>query len=170
VGSTKQTHCKATHSSIYLTLALITTHPTSKPLSPHRHRARAQCDQDSLHAELVLLGDILGRKLHRTSDSQVFNYSQRVDRSTIKLDSAALLPYVGSILNRISSALSRHNIKYLRLPPRTISSLIRSVKDDLDARDIPVGNIRTPQPWRSTVSTHTAILSTRSGHMDPIIR
>jgi hypothetical protein len=50
---------KSTHTNLYLTAASY-HHPSKKQaaLSTLVHRVRALCDQESLHAELMLLGNV----------------------------------------------------------------------------------------------------------------
>jgi hypothetical protein len=75
---------------------------------PHWYMGRATCDQDSLHAESVFLGDIFSQK--GNGEWQIL----RALNPTLKIsqpdnpDSVAFLPYVGLILSRISKVLSQH--------------------------------------------------------------
>jgi hypothetical protein len=62
--------------------------------------------------------------------------SPRVAQPNEKPDSVAFLPYVGSIFNRISRVLSQQNITSMGLPPRNISSFLRSAKDDLGLKTL----------------------------------
>jgi hypothetical protein len=95
------------------------------------HRARALCDQDSLHGELVFLGDIFRQNGYTERQiRRALNPRPRVGQSDDKPDSVAFLPYVGTIFNHISWVLARHN-KSVGLPPRKISSFIWPVKADL---------------------------------------
>ncbi|PNF15534.1 hypothetical protein B7P43_G16534 [Cryptotermes secundus] len=127
---------KSTHTNLYLNAASH-HHPSNKQaaLSTLVHRARALCDQDSLHAELVLLKDVFkkngynNRQIHR-----VLNRRPNISRPEDKPGSVAFLPYVGTIFNRISRVLSRHNIKAVGLPPYKLSSFLRPVKDSLGLR------------------------------------
>jgi hypothetical protein len=57
-------------------------------------------------------------------------------------NSVAFLPYVGPIFNRISRALSQHNIKSVGLHPTKVSSFLRPIKDNLGLRTL--GICRTP--------------------------
>ncbi|XP_023707716.1 uncharacterized protein LOC111864596 [Cryptotermes secundus] len=101
--------------------------------------ARALCDQDNLHAALVLLGDVFrkngynNRQLHR-----VLNRQPNISRHECKLGSVSFLPsfppYVGTIFNRISRVLSRHIIKSVGLPPNKLPSFLQPVKDSLGLR------------------------------------
>jgi hypothetical protein len=50
------------------------------------------------------------------------------------------LPFVGTVINRISRVLARHNIKPVGLPHMKLSSLLRPVKDHL--------GLRTPGVYR----------------------
>jgi hypothetical protein len=76
------------------------------------HRARSLHDQENLQADLVLLRNVFRqngyneRQIHRVPNRQ----------SDDNPDSVAFLPYVGTIFNRISRVLSRHNIKSVGLP------------------------------------------------------
>jgi hypothetical protein len=65
---------------------------------------------------------------------RALNPPQGVGQTDGKPDSVAFLPYVGSMFNRISRVLARHNIKSVGLPPRKITSFLRPVKDDLGLR------------------------------------
>ncbi|PNF22911.1 hypothetical protein B7P43_G13899, partial [Cryptotermes secundus] len=126
---------KSTHTNLYLNAA--SHHPSKKQaaLSTLVHRARALCDQDSLHAELVLLKDVFkkngynNRQIHR-----VLNRRPNISRPEDKPGSVAFLPYVGSIFNSISRVLSRHNIEAVGLPPNKLSRFLRLVKDSLGLR------------------------------------
>jgi hypothetical protein len=51
-------------------------------------------------------------------------------RSTPEYGSA-FLPFVGTVFNRISRVLARHNIISVGLPHMKLSSLLRPVKDHL---------------------------------------
>lgn len=51
-----------------------------------------------------------------------------------KPDSVTFLSYVKSLFNRISWVLPWHNIKYVGLPPKKISGILWSVKDDLELK------------------------------------
>jgi hypothetical protein len=57
-----------------------------------------------------------------------------------KPHSFAFLPFVGTVFNRISRALARHNIKSVGLPHMKLPSLLRPVKDQL--------GLRTPGGYR----------------------
>ncbi|XP_033609102.1 uncharacterized protein LOC117282660 [Cryptotermes secundus] len=112
-------------------------HPSNKQAALYTlvHRAKALCDQDSLHVELVLLGyvfrknDYNNRQIHR-----VLNHQPNISRPEDKLGSVAFLPYVGTIFNRISRALSQHNFKAVGLPPNKLSSFLQPAKDSLGLR------------------------------------
>ncbi|PNF38064.1 hypothetical protein B7P43_G00358, partial [Cryptotermes secundus] len=69
------------------------------------------------------------RQIHR-----VLNRRPNISRPEDKPGSVAFLPYVGTIFNRISRVLSRHNIKAVGLPPNKLSSLLRLFKDSLGLR------------------------------------
>jgi hypothetical protein len=112
-------------------------HPSNKQavLSTQVHKARALCNQCSLHAELVFLRDVIrqngynDRQIHR-----VLNRRQNISQPDVKPDSVAFLPHVGTEFNRISRVLSRHNVKSVGLPPKKVSGFLRPVKDNLGLR------------------------------------
>jgi hypothetical protein len=110
-------------------------------LSTLIHRARSLCDEDSLQAELVFLKDVFrengynDRQIHRA-----FNRRPLLPEPDNKLHSVAFLPFVGTVFNRISRVLARHNIKSVGLPHMKLSSLLRPVKDHL--------GLRTPGVYR----------------------
>jgi hypothetical protein len=73
-----------------------------------------------------------------------------------KPHSVAFLPFVGTVFNRISRALARHNIKSVGLPHMKLSIVLRPVKDHLGLRTrgvyrIPCecGRVYTGQTGRS---------------------
>jgi hypothetical protein len=72
--------------------------------------------------------------------NRVINRHPNISKTDDNPDSVAFLPYVGTIFNRISRVLSRHNIKSVGLPPRKIYSFLRPVKDRL--------GLRTPGVYR----------------------
>jgi hypothetical protein len=80
-------YCKPTHTNLYLNSNTL-HHPSNKHaiLSILVHRARALCDHDSFHAELVFLGDIF-RQICRA-----LNPLPRVAQCDKKPDSVAFLP------------------------------------------------------------------------------
>jgi hypothetical protein len=81
-------------------------------------RARTLCDQDSLHAKLVFLMDAFRQNLYNDRQiHRVLNRRPNISRPDNKPDSVAFLSYVGTIFNRISRVLYRHNIKSVDLPP-----------------------------------------------------
>jgi hypothetical protein len=133
---------KATPTNLYLN-AGSHHHPSSKQavLSTLVHRARALCDQESLHAELVFLKDVFrqngynDRQIHR-----VLNRRPNISQPEDNPDSVAFLSYVGTIFNRISRVLSRHNLKSVGLPPKKVSGFLWWVKDNL--------GLRTPGVYR----------------------
>jgi hypothetical protein len=105
------------------------------------HRARALCDQESLHAELVFLQDVF--KQNGYNDRQiltVLNRRPNISQPEDKPDSVAFLTYVGTIFKRISTVLSRHNIKSVGLSPKKVSGFLRPVKVNL--------GLRTPGVYR----------------------
>jgi hypothetical protein len=133
---------KATHTNLYLN-ADSHHHPSNKQavLSTLVHRARALCNQESLHAELVFLKNVFRQNVY--SDRQihrVLNRRPNMSQPEDNPDSVAFLPYVGTIFNRISGVLSRHNIKSVGLPPKKLSGFLRPVKDNL--------GLRTPGVYR----------------------
>jgi hypothetical protein len=99
------------------------------------HRARALCDEDSLQAELVFLKDVFkengynDRQIHRALDRR-----PHLPQPDNKPHSVAFLPFVGTVFNRISGVLGRHNIKSVGLRHMKLSSLLRPVKDHLELR------------------------------------
>ncbi|PNF41399.1 hypothetical protein B7P43_G14428 [Cryptotermes secundus] len=127
---------KPTHTNLYLN-AKSHHHPSSKQaaLSTLVHRARALCDQESLRAELEFLKNIFKRNGY--NDRQIQRALNRQPNSIQPDDrrgTVAFLPFVGTIFNRISRVLSRHNIKSVGLPPKKISNFLRPVKDHLGLR------------------------------------
>jgi hypothetical protein len=56
---------------------------------------------------------------------------KRVTITPEKPTAVALLQFVNATFNRIARMLSRHNIKFVGLPPRKIASFLWPVKDDL---------------------------------------
>jgi hypothetical protein len=99
---------KPTYTDLYLS-AKSHHHPSNKQavLSTLIHRARALCDEDSLQAELVFLGDIFkqngynGWHIHRALNSHLHLYQQDNEPNSV-----AFLPSLGTIFNRISSVLA----------------------------------------------------------------
>ncbi|PNF28350.1 hypothetical protein B7P43_G18144 [Cryptotermes secundus] len=64
------------------------------------HRARTISNQDSLHAELVLLGDVLRHNGYNNRQiRRVLNHCPNISQPDNKPDSDAFLPYVGTIFN-----------------------------------------------------------------------
>jgi hypothetical protein len=133
---------KPTHTNLYFN-AKYHHHPSNKQavLSTVIHRARALCDEDSLQAELVFLRDVFeqngynDRQIHRALNRRP--HSDELDNGP---NSVAFLHFVGTIFNRISRALARHNIKSVSLLHMKLSSLLRPVKDHL--------GLRTPGVYR----------------------
>jgi hypothetical protein len=76
--------------------------------------ARALCVEDSLQAELVFLRDIFKQTAGKSEKHS----------TTVSFRSVAFLPFVGTIFNRISRVLARHNIKSVSLPHMKLSSLL----------------------------------------------
>jgi hypothetical protein len=113
-------------------------HPSNKQvvLSILVHRARALCDEDALQAELVFLRDVF--KQNGYNDWQIhriLNHSPHFDQSDNKSNSVAFLPFVGTILNRISKLLARYNIKSVGLPYMKLSSLLHPVRRPPGTKD-----------------------------------
>jgi hypothetical protein len=86
------------------------------------------------------------QQIHR-----VLNRHPNISQPDEKLDSVAFLPYVGTIFNRISRVLSRHNIKSVGLPPKKVSAFLQSVKDNLELRTLGVYRISCKCGSRSTL-------------------
>ncbi|XP_023702101.1 uncharacterized protein LOC111861620 [Cryptotermes secundus] len=129
-------YCKFSHTNFYLNAASH-HHPSNKQvvLSTLVHRARALCDQDSIHAEFVLLGDVFRRNSYNNRQiRRVLNHRPNISQPDDKLDSVTFLPYAGTIFNQISRVLSWHNIKSVGLPPKKLSSFVQPVKDSLGLR------------------------------------
>jgi hypothetical protein len=91
------------------------------------------------------------RQLHRA-----LNRRAQLLQPDSEPNSIAFLPFVGTIFNHISGVLARHNIKSVCLPHKTLSSLLRPVKDHLGLRQpgvyrIPCGcgRVYTGQTGRS---------------------
>jgi hypothetical protein len=104
---------KPTHTNLYLNSSSQHHHSNKQAvLSTLVHRTRALCDQDGLHGELVFLGDIFRQNGYAERQiRRALNPPPRAGRSDEKSDSVAFLPYVGTIFNRISRVLARHNIR-----------------------------------------------------------
>jgi hypothetical protein len=156
----RRVYRKPTHTNLYLNSSSH-HHPSSRHavLSTLVHRARALCDQKSLHGELVFLGDIFRQNGYTERQIRTaLNPSPRVDQSDEKSDSVAFLPYVGTIFNRISRVLARHIIKSVGLPPRKLSGFLRPVKDDLGLRTPGVYSI--PLSAAKSISGRRAVLLT----------
>jgi hypothetical protein len=133
---------KQTHTNLYLN-AKYHHHPSNKRavLSTLLHRARSLCDEDSLQAELVFLKHIFRENGY--SDRQIHRAPNRrplLPQLDNKPYSVAFLLFVGTVFNRISRVLARHNIKSVGLPHMKLSSLPRPVKDHL--------GLRTPGVYR----------------------
>ncbi|PNF22070.1 hypothetical protein B7P43_G09300 [Cryptotermes secundus] len=157
---------KPTYTNLYLN-AKSHHHPSSKQaaLSTLVHRARALCDQGSLHAELEFLKDIFrrngynDRQIHRALNRHP-NSNQPDDRR----ETVAFLPFVGTIFNRISRVLSRHNIKSVGLPKehQRHNRLEHPDKSAVAEHRIDLGHRIQLQ--------NTSILATKTRYMDRIIR
>jgi hypothetical protein len=104
-------------------------------LSTLIHRGRALCDEDSLQAELLFLKDVFKENVY--NDRQIhraLNRRPHLPQPDNELHSVAFLPFDGTIFNRISRVLARHNINSVGLPHMKLSSLLRPVKDHLGLR------------------------------------
>jgi hypothetical protein len=118
---------KPTHINLYLNTKSY-HHSSNKQavLSTLIHRARALCDEDSLQAELVFLRDVFrqngynDRQIHRAPNRRT-HLAQPDERNPV-----TFLPCIGTIFNRMSRVLARHNIKSVALPHITLSSLLPS--------------------------------------------
>ncbi|XP_023726043.1 uncharacterized protein LOC111874629, partial [Cryptotermes secundus] len=66
LNSIQQVYSKSTRTNLYINAASH-HHPSNKQAARSTlvHRARALCDQDSLHAKLVLLGDVFRKNRYR---------------------------------------------------------------------------------------------------------
>lgn len=74
------------------------------------HRARALCDEDSLHAELVFLRDVFRQNSYNDQQiHRVLNHHPNISQPDDKPDSVAFLPYIRTIFNRISRVLSQQH-------------------------------------------------------------
>jgi hypothetical protein len=83
----------------------------------------------------VFLRDVL--KLNGYNNRQILralNRRPHSDQPDNEPNSVAFLTYVGTIFNRISRVLARHNIKSVGLPRMKLSSLLRPVTDHLGLR------------------------------------
>jgi hypothetical protein len=131
-----------THTNLYLN-SKSHHQPSTKQdvLSTLLHRARALCDEDSLEAELVFLKNVFrengysDRRIHRA-----LNRRPLLPQPDNKAHSVAFLPFVGTVFNRISRVLARHNIKSVGLPHMKLSNLQCPVKDHV--------GLRTPGVYR----------------------
>jgi hypothetical protein len=118
---------KPTHTNLYLS-ATSHLHPVNKQavLFTLVHRAKAICDSNSLPQELKFLhktfrdnGYSEWQILHALSPPKRAPPQRREDPASV-----AFLPFVGTVFNRISRVLSKHNIKTVGLPPRKLSSFL----------------------------------------------
>jgi hypothetical protein len=116
--------------------------PESHTVMPHLvHRARALCGEDSLQTVLVFLRDLF--KQNGYNDRQIhgtLNRRPHLVQPGNEDNSFAFLPFVGTIFNRISRVLTRHNIKSMGLPHMKLSCLLCPVKGRL--------GLRTPGVYR----------------------
>jgi hypothetical protein len=147
---------KPTYTNLYLN-GKSHHHPSNKQavLCTLIHRARALCDEDSLQAELVLLKDVYkDRQIHRA-----LNRRPHLPQPDNESHSVAFLLFVGTVFNRISRVLGRHNIKSVGLPHMKLSSLLRPVKDQL--------GLRTPGVYRIPCECGRVYIGqTFRGHQD----
>jgi hypothetical protein len=125
---------KLTHTNLYLN-AGSHHHLSNKQtvLSTWVHRARAFCDGDSLHSELVFLRDIFRQNGYKGWQSHnVPNHRPDISKPSNRPISVAFLLYAWPIFSRISRVLARHNIKSVVLPHKKISRFLRPVKAILE--------------------------------------
>jgi hypothetical protein len=122
---------KLTDTNLYLN-AGPRHHPTNKQamLSTLVHRARALCDEGSVHAELVFLRNVF----RQTNRFSVLNRHPNISKPDDKPNSVAFLPCAVPIFNRISRVLAQHITMSVSLPHKKIYSLPRLVKDNLGLR------------------------------------
>jgi hypothetical protein len=85
------------------------------------------------------------RQIHR-----VLNRRPNCSQPDYNPNSVTFLPYVGTLFNRISRVLTRHNVKSVGLPCKTMSCFLRYVKDNL--------RLRTPVYTESPVSAARSTL------------
>jgi hypothetical protein len=88
-----------------------------------------------------LLMDFIHRPVssieHDVSETyKALNRRPRLPQPGNKSHLVAFLPFVGTLFNRISRVLARHNIKSVGLPHMKLSSLFRPVKDHLGSRHL----------------------------------
>jgi hypothetical protein len=76
------------------------------------------------------------RQIHRA-----LNHRPLLPQPNNKPHSVAFLPFVGTVFNRISRVLARHNIKSVGLSHMKLSSLLRPAKDHLGLRTLGVYRI-----------------------------
>jgi hypothetical protein len=73
--------------------------------------------------------------------SRVLNQRPHINQPNDNWDTVAFLPYVGTIFNRISRMLSRHDIKSVGLPPKKIYNFLWPVKYLLGVRTLGIYRI-----------------------------
>jgi hypothetical protein len=84
-------------------------HPSTNKLSTRVHRARAVCDQDNLHAELVFLRDVFRQNGYENWQiHSVFNRRPNIGKSN-KPSSASFLPYAGPIQHQVGRPTSQEH-------------------------------------------------------------
>jgi hypothetical protein len=117
-------YSKPTHTSLHLS-PKSHHHPSNKQavLSTPIHKARALCEEDSLQGELLFLRDVCNQNAY--NDWQIhraLNRRLHLPQPDNEPYSVAFLPFVGTVFNRISRVLARHNIKSVGLPHMKLSS------------------------------------------------
>jgi hypothetical protein len=83
------------------------------------------------------------RQIHRA-----LNRRPHLAQQDNKSNSAAFLPFVGTVFNRISRVLARHIIKSVGLPHMKLSSLLSPAKDHV--------GLRTPGVYRISYECGTS--------------
>jgi hypothetical protein len=134
-------YCKLLHTDPYLN-SISNHHHSNKQavLSPLIHIARALCDEDSLQVVLVFLSGFFKHGYNDRQIHRAYNRRPQLHQPDNEPHSVAFLPFVGTVFNRISRVLARHNIKSVGLPHMKLSSLLLSIKDHL--------GLRTPGVYR----------------------
>jgi len=127
-------------------------------LSTLVHWGRAICNQESLSGELEFLHSVF--KQHGYSDRQIhcsLNPPCREDTPKEEPTLVAFLPSVGPTFNHIRRVLTRHKLKTVGPLPRKVTSILQTVKDDLDLKMAGIystsckfGNVYIGQPGCST--------------------
>jgi hypothetical protein len=86
----------------------------------------------ALQADLVFLRDVFKQNGYNNRQIHRARQPPSIFRSTGQDQPVAFLPFVGTIFNRISRMLARHNKKSVGLLHMKLSSLLRLVKDHLE--------------------------------------